>query len=321
MTMTARDEIPDLAALDLRKPVRSIGMLGEDAFDGQYRNLEDIASIGDAIIPFTVEAWAKANHAEKDEGTAMQWFPYVNRSLTLAPIHYYADSAGLRVRGCGLDFKIKGAKRANYDIDISIITPYVRLTGDGKAPYLADFADAITKAVGDAARAAYRAMVGPPAEMSIKDAAYAVMKDAYLKASDNGQLPAKARQIMYAARGEILQLTGKKTFSDTYFTQMVLPDYMADNPRRRRIGTSCTMPAAISSSPTPASAFRSAQSRCGRTSASGRRSVQWHNSWTARCSRPRGRRTGTGTSRSLKKKGSMSCSRRFSSPSGTTSRS
>jgi hypothetical protein len=52
----------------------------------------------------------------------------------------------------------------------------------------------------------------------------------YLKASDNGTLPAKARQIMYAARGRILELTGLKTFSDTYFTQRLLPDYLQDNP-------------------------------------------------------------------------------------------
>jgi hypothetical protein len=55
------------------------------------------------------------------------------------------------------------------------------------------------------------------------------MKDAYLKASDNGELPAKARQIMYAARPEILRLTGKDKFDDRYFTQNLLPDYLAEH--------------------------------------------------------------------------------------------
>jgi hypothetical protein len=73
-------------------------------------------------------------------------------------------------------------------------------------------------------------MIRPPTKMSIKDAAYAVMKDAYLKASDNGTLPAKARQIMYAARGEILRLTGRKKFDDKRFTQELLPDYINDHP-------------------------------------------------------------------------------------------
>lgn len=39
--------------------------------------------------------------------------------------------------------------------------------------------------------------------MSIKDAAWQVMEEAYLKASSNGRLPANARQIMYAARPKI----------------------------------------------------------------------------------------------------------------------
>ena len=37
-------------------------------------------------------------------------------------------------------------------------------------------------------------------EDTIKDLAYAVMEQAYLKASANGTLPAHARQIMYQAR-------------------------------------------------------------------------------------------------------------------------
>ena len=37
-------------------------------------------------------------------------------------------------------------------------------------------------------------------EITIKKAAWKVMRLAYLKASDNGRLPANMRQIMYAAR-------------------------------------------------------------------------------------------------------------------------
>jgi hypothetical protein len=62
--------------------------------------------------------------------------------------------------------------------------------------------------------------------MTLKDAAWLVMEYAYMKASGDGELPAKARQIMYAARGDLLRLTGAKKFSDTYFTQVLLPDYI-----------------------------------------------------------------------------------------------
>jgi DNA topoisomerase VI subunit B len=66
--------------------------------------------------------------------------------------------------------------------------------------------------------------------VTTKDAAWQVMRQAYLKASNNGRLPAKPRQIMYAARPAILKLTGKEALNDTYFTQTLLPDYIETHP-------------------------------------------------------------------------------------------
>ena len=65
--------------------------------------------------------------------------------------------------------------------------------------------------------------------MSIKDAACRVMPAAYAKVSDNGQLPAQARQIYYAARGPIMEATGRNELSSAYFTQTILPEYMASH--------------------------------------------------------------------------------------------
>ena len=46
-------------------------------------------------------------------------------------------------------------------------------------------------------------------KVTIKDAAFHVMEQAYLKASGGGTLPALARQIMYAARPIVQEMTGK----------------------------------------------------------------------------------------------------------------
>jgi len=67
-------------------------------------------------------------------------------------------------------------------------------------------------------------------KLSIKDAAWSVMEQAYLKASDRGTLPAKPRQVMYAARPDILRITGKDTLDDAYFTQTLLVDYVNEHP-------------------------------------------------------------------------------------------
>jgi hypothetical protein len=71
---------------------------------------------------------------------------------------------------------------------------------------------------------------GRAAEITVKDAAWQAIPDAYLKASGGGELPANARQIMYAARPAILEITGRDTLDDNYFTQSLLPEYMREHP-------------------------------------------------------------------------------------------
>jgi hypothetical protein len=53
------------------------------------------------------------------------------------------------------------------------------------------------------------------------------MPSVYAKVSDNGRLPALARQLMYAARPIIQKRTGK-LLDSKYFTQTLLPDYIAE---------------------------------------------------------------------------------------------
>jgi hypothetical protein len=59
-----------------------------------------------------------------------------------------------------------------------------------------------------------------------KDAAWEVMEDAYMRASDDDRLPAKARQIFYQARPKIMALTKDRELKYEYFSQTLLPDYM-----------------------------------------------------------------------------------------------
>jgi hypothetical protein len=90
---------------------------------------------------------------------------------------------------------------------------------------------AIATVLRKACVAAYRAMGKPPGGMSIKDAAWQVMADAYHTASGGGRLPANARQVMYAARKRILELTSRAKLDDRYFTQTLLPDYVEQHLR------------------------------------------------------------------------------------------
>jgi hypothetical protein len=66
--------------------------------------------------------------------------------------------------------------------------------------------------------------------LSIKEAAYQVMPEAYAHASGSRRM-AHARQIMYAARPHVLRLTGGKIWKDDrQFTQRLLPDFVREHP-------------------------------------------------------------------------------------------
>ena len=66
---------------------------------------------------------------------------------------------------------------------------------------------------------------------TVREAAWEIMEEAYLKASAKNTLPASARQIMYAARGHILEVTDKSKLDGQYFSQTLLPDFMQPDPQ------------------------------------------------------------------------------------------
>ena len=127
---------------------------------------------------------------------------------------------GQVLQGCGLERAVQGPRTGNYRITVGIISPHIELATDGKEPSLAPFSEAIATVLRKACGAAHRAMDKPPGDMSIKDAAWQVMDDCIRIASTDGTLPANARQVMYAARGAILQLDRQgRSLNDHYFTQ------------------------------------------------------------------------------------------------------
>ncbi len=94
--------------------------------------------------------------------------------------------------------------------------------------------------------------------VSAKEAAAQIMEKAYLKASGDGQYPANARQIMYAARPHIQMMTGKQ-LEPNYFTQTLLPDYLQESGAD---WMSSTTPVGISRNHMVGKALASALWRC-----------------------------------------------------------
>jgi len=93
-------------------------------------------------------------------------------------------------------------------------------SGWKKAKRQADKEDKVSR------RALERLRSYRPPKITIRDAAFDVMEQAYLKASGNGRYYANARQIMYAARPFVLERTGEENLDSRYFTQTLLKDYL-----------------------------------------------------------------------------------------------
>ena len=58
-----------------------------------------------------------------------------------------------------------------------------------------------------------------------KDAAWEIMEEAYKHVSGSRSLPAKARQIYYAARPKIMAMTDDMELGYGYFSQNLLPNH------------------------------------------------------------------------------------------------
>lgn len=70
-----------------------------------------------------------------------------------------------------------------------------------------------------------------PIQVTIKEASYWAMENAYNMASGNGKYPANARQVMYAARPLVLATTGGRCWQNSStFTQQYLPDFIEEHP-------------------------------------------------------------------------------------------
>ncbi len=208
-----------LKALAPKAPV--LVPIPETAASGAYK-IENIqANVAGGIVPAIVQVWATA----EDNSTTITLI--VNRTPAVADMSVQVGGDAF-INGCGLHWEhIGNVPKGNYGIVIAVTTPAVALISDGKTPDLSPFKEALKSAIGQALRRSHKPKTRGT---SIKDAAYEVMEAAYLKASASGTLPANARQIMYAARPHILEMTGHDRLADAYFTQTLLPAFMDENP-------------------------------------------------------------------------------------------
>ena len=196
-----------------------LGAIGPELYgdNAAYGYAQGIAKFGtirpQAEIPFNVEAWAA--RAEKTYCTAC-----VNRTPISGTLNAGREKRDIDLFGCGLaNMVAKAPATANFTILFNVITPYMPITSDGKAPNLRPFLHEIAVAISKAVRKAHRPDAGN--KLSQKGAVIDNLEAVIADVSGDGQFRFNARQLFYGLRPLVMDETGEElkigNFTDDHY--------------------------------------------------------------------------------------------------------
>jgi hypothetical protein len=159
-----------------------------------------------ATIPFVVEAWASAGRDAYGNSCSV----LVNRTPITGTVTLSRWQRDLTLHGCGLSTTLRAAPgRAGIDLRVNIITPYMPITSDGKAPNLSGCSHLIREVAGKAVRRALRAEPPEPKDKpSQKAVVLAHLEAAIAKASGDGAYRFSPRQVFYVIRPLVRETVG-----------------------------------------------------------------------------------------------------------------
>jgi hypothetical protein len=211
---------------------RGLGGYGKEAFSGGYGRgtgtFEQVAGRGQfgAFIPYVAEAWAEYDGADHEE---VDLLISVNRTPITASVRAYRSKAQLAVVGAGVSHYVGNTgKHAPSKLRLTVITPYMPIQSDGKAPDLSFMLKGISSAVETAMKKG-RGKRGnlKPYAASQKDTIFLYLDGAVDKASESGRHRFSQRQLYYVMRPVIQDQCG----ADLNYSHFcaVLTDYENDN--------------------------------------------------------------------------------------------
>ncbi|MCC6458798.1 MAG: hypothetical protein IT328_27890 [Caldilineaceae bacterium] len=221
------------SARTLAKPVKAVrlGIVGAakdlpDAYAKVEGAVELKAARGslNAVIPFVVEAWIDLG----DNDGKIDIMIAVNKTPITAEVTARTEKAQLAIIGAGLKHYVAKIGRAKVArVIVNVITPYMPITSDGKAPDLRAMFTCIGEAIETATRRAKRGnRANAPRRHSQKDIVYNHLASAVNKTSQSGRYRFSQRQLFYSLRPYLIEATGQEPEYDT--VARILTDYEND---------------------------------------------------------------------------------------------
>src|SRR5262249_6339400 len=220
-TREQADKLLDVARENAKpvKPSRLIGV-GPDGWH-KYTCQRGTAHHGlNTHIPYLVEAWARPAATR----TTLQ--VCVNRTPVTADVKAYRDKRDIYMFGCGITQAIAVApKDRHFAITLNVITPYMPITSDGKAPNLEIFLDAIQRAASSDVRKAHRPTAG--SRISQKDIVLDNLEAAIDVVSGDRRFRFNERQVLYVIRKVVHDEIGETLTTQNFKT--IITDYEAEH--------------------------------------------------------------------------------------------
>lgn len=231
-----RDEAENLllTAQALAKPVNAkrLGRVGEAgnmpcsyaSVDGELYINAARGTTG-AIIPFVVEAWVDTDEQGSQDNINLHVF--VNKTPITADVSCWHSDKQIVISGAGLKHYVAKCGRFKpVSIWLNIVTPYMPITSDGKAPDLLRMFSQITEVLERATSRAKRGrrQNGTDKAPSQKDVVYSKIDWARNHLSKNGQHRYDQRNMFYEIRPFLINDAGIKQPDYDYFSR-ILTDY------------------------------------------------------------------------------------------------
>jgi hypothetical protein len=224
-----RDEARELLARlkAATRPVNPerLGAVGETAFSGAYakkayRTVFPRGPDGTSLeVPIVIEAWADPD----PEGSAAVFLVNGTPGVGGPDAMYRPKEKATVIYGSELRLDVKTGRKGML-LHVNIITPYMPVTSDGKAPALGRFKGFLKEVIEKAVKRAKRTDPAVDLKPNCKRVVFAHMEEQIRIVSDDRRYRFGWRQVFYRLRPIVEKAIGERLNWD-YFSQTLVTAY------------------------------------------------------------------------------------------------
>lgn len=208
-----------------RVKANSLGQAGDYAHGGSYKKQTGTFTVQSsrgrhsAEIPFVAEAWV-SYHDDDDEDSRSYLWNYVNNTVAATDVRIHYNKKQVTIWSGGLYIEMKKSRPGIYRFNL--ITPYMPITSDGKAPDFRPMSDVIEKVMLAANKDQYKYRVQSKNKgaRNEKELILTNLPAAIQKTSGNGTHIFSLRQLYYGIRPYVMEALDKEP-EYNYFCRLI----------------------------------------------------------------------------------------------------